>query len=139
MGMVDGRFMVRLKSERANTVVYALSYTAEDEFYHHLLTRKEGKEWTLNDRKAELLLVWRRMFRKKGRLISAMTGPMRVNFLEECITKFQDRQYPGLACRLVREGSLAAVVTLQTLLQDASRCFKMLPLSSLFCFPSFCL
>ena len=49
-GMVDGRFVVRLKTEKPNSVVYALSYGADGEFYHHLLTRKKGRKWTLNDR-----------------------------------------------------------------------------------------
>eukprot|EP00730_Choanoeca_flexa_P004847 TRINITY_DN11819_c4_g1_i5.p1 TRINITY_DN11819_c4_g1~~TRINITY_DN11819_c4_g1_i5.p1 ORF type:complete len:1165 (+),score=413.54 TRINITY_DN11819_c4_g1_i5:208-3702(+) len=75
-GMVDGRFLVRLKQEKNDAVVYALSYTADEEFYHHLLTRKKNQQWTLNDR------------------------PLRVDFIEDCIEKFQDREYPGLACRL---------------------------------------
>jgi hypothetical protein len=49
-GMVDGRFMVRLKQEKKSMVVYALSYSADEDFYHHLLTRKKGRQWTLNDR-----------------------------------------------------------------------------------------
>jgi hypothetical protein len=31
-----------------------------------------------------------------------MTGALREDFLEDVIAKFQDRQYPGLAARLVR-------------------------------------
>lgn len=49
-GMVDGRFVVRIKSQSANSIVYALSYTCGGKYYHHLLTRKKNKDFTLNDR-----------------------------------------------------------------------------------------
>eukprot|EP00730_Choanoeca_flexa_P015232 TRINITY_DN6949_c0_g1_i1.p1 TRINITY_DN6949_c0_g1~~TRINITY_DN6949_c0_g1_i1.p1 ORF type:complete len:1011 (+),score=340.43 TRINITY_DN6949_c0_g1_i1:324-3035(+) len=77
-GMVDGRFLVRLKKRQPEMVTYAVSYTAEEEYKHHLLSKRRGAmHWMLNKR-----------------------IELRVEFLEDCIAKFQDRCFPGFACRL---------------------------------------
>lgn len=48
-GMIDGRFIVRIKSQAPNCIIYALSYCYERQFYHHLLTKKKNHDFTLND------------------------------------------------------------------------------------------
>lgn len=52
-GQVDGRFMVRIKSQAPTCIIYALSYCYQRRYYHHLLTKKKGRNFTLNDRELE--------------------------------------------------------------------------------------
>lgn len=56
-GLVDGRFMVRIKSQAPTCIIYALSYTFERRYYHHLLTKKKRGNFTLNDREFLLLFL----------------------------------------------------------------------------------
>eukprot|EP01147_Barroeca_monosierra_P010244 gene10244-2400_t len=75
-GQVDGRFLVRERSRTKTSITFAISYSHQRKFYHHLLIKKKGKKFTLNKR------------------------PLKYNYLEECVRKFQELQYPGFAARL---------------------------------------
>lgn len=49
-GLVDGRFIVREKDLRADSVQFVISYTYLKKFYHHMLNKKgKDSDFTLND------------------------------------------------------------------------------------------
>jgi hypothetical protein len=55
-GMVDGRFLVRLKKESDAMITYAVSYTFDQSYKHHLLSKKfNDRRWLLN-KQSKLLL-----------------------------------------------------------------------------------
>ncbi|EGD81714.1 hypothetical protein PTSG_02425 [Salpingoeca rosetta] len=75
-GQVDGRFLVRERARTRTTVTFAISYAYERKFYHHLLKKKKHRNFSLNNR------------------------PLKYQYLEQCVRKFQEVHYPGFATRL---------------------------------------
>ena len=48
-GMVDGRFLVRLKKEKDDIITYAVSYTFDQAYKHHLLSKRHSDHcWLVN-------------------------------------------------------------------------------------------
>lgn len=53
MGMFDGLFLVREKKIATNEVTFALSYSYNKKFTHHLLQKKPNEPWMLDTSKFE--------------------------------------------------------------------------------------
>ena len=56
-GQVDGRFLVRERTRTRSSITFAISYAFERKFYHHLLTKKKGRNFSLNKRKFACVCV----------------------------------------------------------------------------------
>ena len=51
-GMVDGRFLLRLKEQVGEETVFAVSYSYDGEFHHHLLVKRGDDNFRLNRKSA---------------------------------------------------------------------------------------
>jgi len=85
-GMASGRFLVRVKERTERHIMLALSYTENRRFYHHILGRKKGVPWALDNK---VLLVNHKPY----------MGP-----LVGVIGELQERQAPQIITILERDG-----------------------------------
>jgi hypothetical protein len=82
-GLVDGRFVVREKERRSDFVAFAISYSFQKKLYHHILCRRLGGYWALDQT-----------------LLQFADGRGRRCTLVAVIGLLQARRAPQLACSL---------------------------------------
>lgn len=85
-GMVDGRFLLRIKQRTHESVSFALSYTYQGRMYHHMLNRDRDEPWMLD---GSIVLVSNRSF----------WGPVSV-----VVASLQERKATQLMMSLERDG-----------------------------------
>ena len=85
-GMVDGRFLLRIKQRTHDSVSFALSYTFNGRMYHHMLNRDRDEPWMLD---GSIVLVSSRSF----------WGPVSV-----VVASLQERKATQLMMPLERDG-----------------------------------
>lgn len=85
-GMIDGRFLLRIKQRTHSNVSFALSYTFHGRMYHHMLNRNRDEPWMLD---GTIVLVSSRSF----------WGPVSI-----VVASLQERKATQLMMPLERDG-----------------------------------
>lgn len=107
--MVDGRFLIRLKERSPDKISLAISYSYERKIFHHILLRRKGHPWILDNT-----------------LLQFADGLGRKGSLEEAVVRMQTAQLPQLATMLEQDGLTPMHVTKPPSPKTLTRGLKML-------------